>query len=164
MPPILSHKRSSATLQVIEALGFKNRSVPMRRNEILRDVLQIPYDEIKWVFISDYYDGPVEGLVRHKGGLFQFCCFSGDMPNQKIFVIHRLGVVELEQEIRAKEKFERMVGAHWSFDELGHPLPKSKRTEVGAKQYYGEQANKAKVEPGDSEVYGWFRVADGEEK
>lgn len=52
----------------------------MERSLILKPEKEIDCNEINWCFISDYYDGPIEGLLYYKDKIWKFCCFREDVP------------------------------------------------------------------------------------
>jgi uncharacterized beta-barrel protein YwiB (DUF1934 family) len=131
----------------------------MNRSEILNKDIEISVDEIKWCFISDYYDGPIEGLLYYKNKIWKFCCFKEDVPDQEIYVILRLSDQELADEIKSKLRFEEMVGTHFSYDEKGQRLPDSNANQKTQQEYFKNKAESKIFTPYTHEIEVWFNVA-----
>ncbi|ABC31269.1 hypothetical protein O5O45_05680 [Hahella aquimaris] len=131
----------------------------MDRDDLLVPTLKVDPKEIGWCFISNYYDAPIEGLVYFRGEIHRFCCFPEDVPDQKVFVVLELNPEEMEFQLKMKEKFERMVGTHWSYDENGNALPESSATPESAKQYYDSKQGEKYIGPYDAKVIAWFDLS-----
>ncbi|MGL4666847.1 MAG: hypothetical protein ACRCWR_02825, partial [Saezia sp.] len=80
----------------------------------------IPKEQLTIIFIGAYYDLPIQGLAIYRAGhteqIIRFDCSSTVGDKQAIYRIEQLSPEELAYEIAEKEKFERCVGCHWSFD------------------------------------------------
>ena len=128
----------------------------MNRKEILKDYLKVDPDEVVWSFISNYYDGPIEGLVYFKEQIRYCRCFEEDIPIQKTYVVLDLPQDILAVMISDKEEFERMVGTHWSFDKAGNRLPMGNVTEETSDAYY--KSKKPEISPSiaENEIIAWF--------
>ncbi|HEY3320956.1 MAG TPA: hypothetical protein VGP72_10865 [Planctomycetota bacterium] len=133
--------------------------MPTDRSSILTEALRVKSSEVRWHFIADYYDGPISGLAFFRERLYRFCCFPEDLPEQHIYVLHELSHEELKEELRIKEKFEALVGTHWSFDRDGNPLPPAVRPEESLKRFYDEEKFERSAEPSDRPLVAWFDVA-----
>jgi hypothetical protein len=128
----------------------------------LEPSLKVPSSEVHWLFIADYYDGPISGLARWREQTVAFGCFAQDIPDQHIYTLHALNDTELEAELRAKAKFEAMVGTHWSFDDAGQPLPPRLHYPELRERFYIEEPHVygMKVDPLERPVLAWFDTRD----
>ena len=131
----------------------------MDRSTVLNKSIMISAKDISWCFISDYYDGPIEGLLYYQDKIWKFCCFREDVPEQSVYVILRLSNEELENEIEAKKRFEEMVGTHWSYDKNGEKLPEFSATQETQKEYYERALDSKEHTPYTHQVVAWFNVA-----
>ncbi|MGC4014207.1 MAG: hypothetical protein QM755_06760 [Luteolibacter sp.] len=120
--------------------------------------LEVDSGEVKWYFISDYYDYPIAGLAIFRGKVLWFSCFGEDIPQHHIFVLQELSVEELEHELQGKEQFERMVGTYWSFDRNGDPLPTETASDELRAQYFRENKPTPFLGPLPRPIVAWFDV------
>jgi hypothetical protein len=65
------------------------------------------------IYVSSYYDGPLEGLTKYKGKLCKFLCVDDD--EYYYYDIYSLTAWEKIKELWKKKKFELCVGYHWSY-------------------------------------------------
>jgi hypothetical protein len=66
------------------------------------------------VFVSTYYDGPLEGLTKYKGQLCKFTCVEDD-DQYFYYDLYSLTAWEKIKELWKKKKFELCIGYHWSY-------------------------------------------------
>ena len=137
---------------------MNERHVLVSRSSILTPELRVRPDDVRWFFTADFYDGPISGLAMFRGRVCRFCCFSEDIPEQHVYVLHDLSGDELGKELRLKEKIENLVGTHFSFDEMGEPLPHVLRPQDLASRFYVEEPPRPSPEPSDSGIIAWFDV------
>lgn len=64
------------------------------------------------VWVTAWYDGPVNGLARRDGEL---AWFSGD-PYAQRWTLYRLTADDAARLLADQARFEQLVGTHWSFD------------------------------------------------
>lgn len=134
----------------------------MERSDFLVPHLRVDAHEVTWFFISDYWAGPVAGLAFFEGQLFRFCCFPEDVPEQRIYVLQVLTEEEKARELAEKERFEQLMGTHWSYDLHGQPLPHIVRAPELQQSYLKEKKERPTPEPRDRPVALWFDIARGE--
>lgn len=130
----------------------------MDKATILDEHSQVNVNDVNWCFISDYYDGPIEGLLYYSDKVWKFCCFREDVPEQSVYVILRLSKDELENEIKSKQQFEKMVGTHWSYDVNGEKLPGFEASLKTQKEYYENKKESNEFTPYSHEIEAWFTV------
>jgi len=128
------------------------------RSIVLAESLKIEASEVRWHFTADYYDGPISGLAFCRGRLYRFCCFPEDIPQHHVYVLHELTPEEMREELRIKEKFETLVGTHWSFDAEGRPLPHVQHPKELAQRFYDEEKFDRRPDPRDRPIIAWFDV------
>jgi len=87
-----------------------------------RDILALlPYDDVKFKFVSNHYDVHLEGTCVFENQLCLFKTIDRGWNKEKdewyeLFVeIHRLNWLEKIKWIWKQWLFERCVGHHWSY-------------------------------------------------
>lgn len=126
------------------------------RTELLNPSLRVPATEVRWYFLSDFYDGPIAGLAIFQGRILRFCCFQEDIPYQRTYVLQELTPDELAEAKRRKAKFERMVGTVGSFDESGAMLPAFTADDESRARFFEEEPHPDAPEPYDRPIAAWF--------
>lgn len=113
--------------------------------------------ELQLVFISSYFDGPIEGLVKYRGQIVRFVAEPETLFTENVrYRIEQLSQEELQYELEQKALFEREVGTHWSFDELtGQPLPRWLADVERTNAYFDSQKKLQKKLFPPSIVLGW---------
>ncbi|BCU75373.1 hypothetical protein [Luteolibacter sp. LG18] len=130
-----------------------------KQDFFLDPALEVDPGEVKWYFISDYYDGPIAGLAVFRGRILWFSCFEEDIAQHTLYVLQELSDEELEYEIEQKERFERMVGTHLSFDLSGEPLPRVTASEECQARYFREcEHERFFLGPLPRPIVAWFDV------
>lgn len=128
-------------------------------HSILDAALEVPRTAFEWLYISDYYDGPIAGLAVFQDRIVRFCAFQEDIPRHDILVFQELDPDELEAELKEKERFERMVGTHWSFDGKGNALPDVRAPEELMRQFYEEAQPHPVPKPTDRPIIAWVDLS-----
>lgn len=74
----------------------------------------VPYQDIRVIFVSDYYDGPLSGVCRYKGAT---CSFNRDWSDDEdTFVsVQELSVSERLRKWGSRTIFGICVGWHWHY-------------------------------------------------
>lgn len=126
------------------------------RLQILTPEKKIACDQVRWYYITHFYDHPIHGLAQVRGEIYRFCCFPEDVPYQHIYVLHTLSAAELASALRDKAQFEESVGTFWSFDLDGLPLPKVWRSQESIQRYLAANKLLPAHHPYDRDVVAWF--------
>lgn len=126
------------------------------REALLDPALKVSSNDVRWYFITDFYDGPIAGLAFFRERVLRFCCFEEDVPYQRIYVLQELTEAELKEEKRLKAKFERKVGTHGCFDERGSLLPPFHASDDSCAQYFAEESHRVVPQPYDQPIVAWF--------
>lgn len=72
-------------------------------------------DEFEIVFVTNYWDLPLDGLCKYKGELYKFKITWYDEEPTERYVLEPLSIQEKLFEIFRKKMFEWMVGYHWTY-------------------------------------------------
>jgi len=68
-------------------------------------------NEVKWLWEADYYDGPIEGMVKVAGQMYWAFWIEEDDKKRRVFVMFDLGKTRTEYEEYWNELFELCVGS-----------------------------------------------------
>ena len=77
--------------------------------------MKVNYNDIYFVWISNYYDEPLHGICKYKNKLYEFIA---DVEEER--TIYRIINLTLCEKIRWKARqklFEIFVGTHWTMKE-----------------------------------------------
>jgi hypothetical protein len=125
-------------------------------------VTQIPRENVRLLWHSGFWDGPLSGMLEYDGEHCWFEMFSENEDDEQTwyrrFVILRLSPDQLADENRWHDLFRKHVGGHTDYDseqKRSHDTIKSKEQ---WSQFYDEY--KARPEPDYSSnlVIGWFET------
>ena len=75
-------------------------------------VCTVPYAEMQWVWITDYYDVPLQGLCRYHGRLYRFEAANEEGEMYRVYSLTR---PERCRWMARKWLFELAIGRHWSY-------------------------------------------------
>lgn len=76
------------------------------------EIAWVPYAEMQWVWVTDYYDVPLRGLCRYHGRRCRFEVADEDGETYRVISLTRL---ERCRWMARKWLFELCVGRHWSY-------------------------------------------------
>jgi hypothetical protein len=85
----------------------------------MKRIATLPYDEIKFVWVSSHYDVHLSGLCKMGNALFWF----ETLNHQNYFeddeqLVCNVYMLSFQEEIKLRMRkffFEKMVGYHWSY-------------------------------------------------
>lgn len=133
-------------------------------------VPQISRDDVNWLYVSGYYDGPLSGrvIVRSYSGalpslwaqVFEECTALDADDNlvcgfYRKYVLYRLSKGSNAEEERRHKLFEKYVGTHWSYDVNGQRQHSGLRPQSEWHKYYDQAKHWPNWEP-EGEIVGWF--------
>lgn len=78
--------------------------------------MELPYAKVNFVFITSYYDIPLEGTCLYKGKLHRFEVVDYE---EMIYNIHELNWLQRMISTAGKKLFEFCVSTYWSRDLSG---------------------------------------------
>lgn len=126
---------------------------------------------VKWRFMSDYYDGPLSGLISAPSGefiagepvylMYWAECFEesdwdGEDPEPswyRRYKVWDLTSASMNEKLRRIRAFEELVGTHWSWNEAGERGTRSQR--VDWHDYYDKEKQWKEWKP-EGTIIGWF--------
>lgn len=119
---------------------------------------QIPNDDVKVLWVNDYYDGPISGMADYRGTrhLFEMIDRSllGGKEEHRDYWLIALNQNQLQEETYWHELFCQHVGTH--FDYTGRPpLPPDK---VNQDAFYEPFSKRIPPDYNDNDVVGWFQL------
>ena len=77
-------------------------------------VVEIPYDELTFLWIGDFYDGMLDGMLEYQNQKYRFEIITDYTKNiyPRLFAIIILSESEIKEEEYWNELFEKYVGNH----------------------------------------------------
>lgn len=131
----------------------------LRNNNPKDDLLKISPTETTNIWTSDFWDGPLSGLLEYKNELYWF---EMTQENEEFkendwyrrFAILKISKKQLEKELEVHECFQRYVGTHFDGKQLKSPpiFEKGKQNE-----FYDKHREYVESRPfEDNEVIGWM--------
>lgn len=116
-------------------------------------------DEFRLLWVDDWYDGPLAGMVARGGERFYLVVhdrgvLGTDQPWR--WVALRLSPAALDEQLEQHALFAHHVGEHWCSHEARDPEIEGERS-PGA--FYAQQATRPSLTRADAEVVGWFDTA-----
>lgn len=93
-------------------MKWPNESLTM--DELLSDYPE--FRDIEWLYCNGWYDGPLDGMVRTKGGSLYYAniIFEHD-TGARTYVLTLLDEESQAYEDQKHEDFCKYVGPHWTF-------------------------------------------------
>lgn len=75
------------------------------------------FDNVQLLFVSGYYDQPINGLATIADVVYWFeAKFSDEEAHATEYILYELSAEQTKRLLQRKQLFEQMVGTHWSFD------------------------------------------------
>lgn len=99
--------------QTINFIDFKNAFDTHKQN-----ILEITYDELTFLWVGDYYDGKLEGMLEYKSQKYKFEIITDYTKNiyPRTFALIILTEDEIKEEVYWNEQFEKYVGNHYNYN------------------------------------------------
>lgn len=113
--------------------------------------------EYQTVWIGDYWDAPMTGMLKIGEELFWFELIKENWTREDWFrryAIIRLSDEQLEKEWQIHEDFQKYVGIHWDVNPV---KPPPEFVEAQEEKFYEEHLPYINSNPfEENEVVGWF--------
>lgn len=126
------------------------------------EVPKVPRDDVRLLWASGYWDGPLEGLAEVAGEQVWYCLAQEAPEEQAVgwfrrFWLVRLTAEQLARELARHQDFRTCVGTHFDYDADGQRDGEMQSQAEWRKFYdkYGEDDRAPRLLP-DNEVIGWF--------
>jgi hypothetical protein len=117
-------------------------------------------DELRMLWIDDYYDGPLSGMLLFKGRLCRYeCCDLADEhgnANVWRYVIRELSDDQIADEERWHALFVEHVGDHWTIHGDGHRGAVKPASEHA--KFYDEYNKRGRVDYSTRPIVAWFEM------
>jgi pantothenate kinase-related protein Tda10 len=81
-------------------------------------VLEIKYEELIFLWVGDYYDGKLDGILKYKNQKYKFEIITDYTKAiyPRIFALIILTADEMKEEDYWNEQFEKYVGNHYNYN------------------------------------------------
>lgn len=120
---------------------------------------KLTQDDYKLLWISDYYDVPISGILQIGVSIYWFEMIQENKHKPKEdwfrrYAVVKLSTEQLEKEIKVHRDFQRYVGTHWDCVEI---KDSPKFIEGQSKLFYDQHLIYCQTDNfNDNEVIGWF--------
>ncbi len=133
----------------------------VRNSNSLENLTKVNFNEIEYLWISDYWDGARSGMIEYKNESFWFEVIQENENEDWVegewyrrFVILKLTKEQLEKEFEVHEDFQRYVGNHWDYKKL-NPPPKFEEGKMN--EFYDKHLEYVRSRPFEENiVVGWM--------
>lgn len=120
---------------------------------------QLDVDEFRLLWVDDWYDGPLAGMVARGRDSFYLAVHDrGVLGTDQLWrwVVLRLSPAALDEQIQQHALFAHHVGEHWCLHDAHHA---ALETERSPDVFYRQQASRPSLTRADVEVIGWLDAA-----
>jgi len=123
----------------------------------LASLPKIGADDLKLLWVNDFYDGPLEAVVE-QGGVRLLMVLHGepvppDRDGAMRWVLFTLTDAQWEEEKRWHALFEEHVGHHWCFH---HDTPPEPAEHPTPERFYGPYKHRTPLDLSASTPIGWI--------
>jgi len=115
--------------------------------------------DLKLLWQSEYWDGPLNGLLSYEGLKYWFQVFDEPndySPDVRKFLINELSSEQLREEEQWHELFRQKVGTHTEYDEDGKGQIGELRPEEEWHEFYDAYKNRLVRDFSNNQVISWF--------
>ena len=117
---------------------------------------KIAPDDLRLLWVNDWYEGPLEAVVEHRGERCLMVLHHEDTGSDQPYawLVIRLSADQRAEEEKWHALYVEHVGAHWCFHGTSVPhVPPS--SEPDAKRFYEAFRERPELDLGGSTVVGW---------
>ncbi|MEN8121443.1 MAG: hypothetical protein ABFS35_13915 [Bacteroidota bacterium] len=131
----------------------------LRNNDPIEDLPKIDFSETENIWVSDYWDGAISGMIEYQNELYRFEMTQENEEWKegewcRRFAILKLSEEQIEREFIVHEDFQRFVGTHYDGKQLKSP---PKFVEGKMNEFYDKHSEYVKSRPFDNNlVIGWM--------
>jgi len=119
------------------------------------DAQQIKRSDVKLLWHSDYYDGPLSGLLLFNEEKYWFKAIDGIPGYSQNYIVIRLTPEQLNEEEKWHKLFQDHVGSQTDYDENEKRKGLVKPQEMWNK-FYEPRKSYIKLDISNNEVVAWF--------
>ena len=148
---------------------MKRDQLPESDN-IIQNYSEVKTKDVKWLWRSDYYDGPLSGMVELNGNRYWTECFDeeewteqngpdeDDIFRVRFFAILKLTDKQQESEEYWHELFQLCVGKHSDYDISGNRFKYEEHTKETKQFYYTRrEMDYEELDLSESNLISWFK-------
>lgn len=122
---------------------------------------EIPLGELRVLWIHDYWDGPLSGVLAHRGRLrwFECCNFSEEAEGEvepRRYLLRDLTDAEIADEEKWHALFVEHVGDHWTAHEDGRQGTMKPQAEHA--KFYEPYSKRTPPDCSTHPILGWFSL------
>jgi hypothetical protein len=121
---------------------------------------RVQSDEIRMLWVHDYCDGPLSGMLVCNGRMCWYECsdMTAEGGGEAVwrYVIRQLTDAQAAEEERWQALFVEHVGDHFTFHDNGERGTVSPRSEHA--KFYGAYSKRAPIDYSDCPIVGWFEM------
>jgi len=136
----------------------------LRDTQEYSKVSYLSQEEVKWLWINDYFDGPLEGMVEVDSEMF-LCKLAEEVEEEaaenwfRKYWIIKLTPDQLDTELYWHEEFCKYVGEHFVCSEDGsRKTAGAKHPRVEWDKFYKPYKENYKPDFTNNEVIGWCKL------
>ena len=126
------------------------------------NVSQIPREDVRLLWHSGFWDGPLSGMLEHEGEQCWFEMFAeneDDAPTwYRRFAILRLSNDQLKEENRWHDLFRMHVGGHTDYDAEQHRSHGDINPKEQWSRFYDKYKERPEPDYSSCLVLGWFEM------
>ncbi len=125
-------------------------------------VTQIPRENVRILWHSGFWDGPLSGMLEYDGDQCWFEMFSENEDDDptwyRRFAVIQLSPDQLADENHWQDQFRRHVGGHTDYDSGQERSHDSINPEEQWSQFYEKYKARAEPDYSPNRVLGWFET------
>jgi hypothetical protein len=121
---------------------------------------QIPHEDVRYLWFSDFWDGPMSGMALYNGQPYWFEMVeeNREYPNgfYRRFGLFEMSPEEIEEETRWHNLFREKVGEHTTYNMEGKEVNAPMKPSEMWKEFYEPYQKRPKPDYLNHPVIGWF--------
>ncbi len=135
--------------------------------ENLLKLPKINFDELKFLWANDWWDGAISGMLIYQNEKCQFelICENDDTNSKdyyRRFLVIKLTVKQIEQEEYWHNLFKEKVGTHYDLDDNGvrqiETPAQNPKTEELHQEFYDAYQKSEKIDLSNNEFLGYYEI------
>lgn len=125
---------------------------------LYKQLPRIKRSEIRMLWHTSYWDGPLAGHVLYQGKQYWFnCVFEAENRRRtRHFVLVELTPEQLEEEHDWHRLFQEKVGTHTDYDESGQRAIGAVKAQGTWAEFYEPARQRPQMDVSDRPVVGWW--------
>jgi hypothetical protein len=135
-----------------------------KENQRFLQLPKIPVEDIRWLWINHWVDGPIEGMVKYQDKETLALMVEEAKAAEQQGFYRRYALIELDEAELTNEHywhrlFVEKVGDHWTFDEaLLSKIEEGLRSPETHDEFYNAYRQRIQPDYSNNPVIGWLEV------